>query len=112
MEALREALIEGEESGRATPFDFGRVHRTQEILLIGMNRLYVIAGGAVRPGKHLGLYRLALGREIDKPRLTAAEHPGGVAIVLGEGRMVSRSAEEVRAGYRKVTVGSHVMFKG
>ena len=24
--------------------------------------------------------------------------------------MISRSAEEIRAGYRKVTVGSHVMF--
>ena len=29
---------------------------------------------------------------------------------LGNGVLVSRSAEEVRAGYRKVTVGSHVMF--
>ena len=29
---------------------------------------------------------------------------------LSEGTMISRSAEEIRAGYRKVTVGSHVMF--
>ena len=29
---------------------------------------------------------------------------------LIEGTMVSRSAEEVRAGYRKVAVGSHVMY--
>ena len=29
---------------------------------------------------------------------------------LAEGTLVSRSAEEVRAGYRKVAVGSHVMF--
>lgn len=29
---------------------------------------------------------------------------------LSEGTMISRSAEEVRAGYRKVAVGSHVMF--
>ena len=29
---------------------------------------------------------------------------------LSEGTMISRSAGEIRAGYRKVTVGSHVMF--
>ncbi len=29
---------------------------------------------------------------------------------LSEGTMISRSAEEIRAGYRKVAVGSHVMF--
>ena len=29
---------------------------------------------------------------------------------LSEGTMIIRSAEEVRAGYRKVAVGSHVMF--
>ncbi len=29
---------------------------------------------------------------------------------LSTGRLVSQSAEDVRAGYRKVRVGSHVMF--
>ena len=29
---------------------------------------------------------------------------------LAKGTIVSRSAEEIRTGYRKVTVGSHVMF--
>lgn len=29
---------------------------------------------------------------------------------LSEGTIVSRSAEEVRSGYRKMTVGSHVMY--
>ena len=29
---------------------------------------------------------------------------------LSEGRMVSRSAEDIRAGYRKAAVGSHMMF--
>ena len=29
---------------------------------------------------------------------------------LAKGTLVSRSAEEIRAGYRKAAVGSHVMF--
>ncbi len=29
---------------------------------------------------------------------------------LSTGKMVSRSAEDIRQGYRKVAVGSHVMF--
>ena len=29
---------------------------------------------------------------------------------LGNGTLVSRSADDIRAGYRKATVGSHVMF--
>ncbi len=29
---------------------------------------------------------------------------------LSKGKMVSRSAEDIRQGYRKVAVGSHVMF--
>ena len=29
---------------------------------------------------------------------------------LSKGKLVSRSAEDIRQGYRKVAVGSHVMF--
>ena len=29
---------------------------------------------------------------------------------LSKGKMVSRSAEDIRQGYRKVAVGSHVLF--
>lgn len=29
---------------------------------------------------------------------------------LGNGTLVSRSADDIRAGYRKAAVGSHVMF--
>lgn len=29
---------------------------------------------------------------------------------LSKGKMISRSAEDIRQGYRKVAVGSHVMF--
>ena len=29
---------------------------------------------------------------------------------LSKGKMVSRSADDIRQGYRKVAVGSHVMF--
>ena len=33
-----------------------------------------------------------------------------VCEALGDGTLSGRSAEDIRAGYRKVAVGSHVMF--
>jgi len=37
-------------------------------------------------------------------------HIRDVCAALGDGTLSGRSAEDIRAGYRKVAVGSHVMF--
>ena len=73
VEALRNALVEGERSGPRRSVRFRRVHRSQEIPPERHGGLCPVSGGPGRHRRDLGLHGPALGRGAG--RTLHAEHP-------------------------------------